>query len=94
MGGGIHGHGLVAKFLVVIVDFGDTLHSVVLQGLIQLLVCVCHMPTKDVLHKGGDEHHCGLGTEHGLGQGEVQHQDAEDTVLLFKLLSSLNSLPH
>jgi hypothetical protein len=49
--GGAHDNGLIAKFLVVVIHFGDILYAKVLLGLLEFFVCLCHLAINDAPHK-------------------------------------------
>ena len=87
-----HDNGLVAVFLVVVVDVLHRLDTGVLAGSVLLLV-VGLVPVEDTTNEGGDEVGAGLSTGDGLDSREDEGQVAVDAVLALEDVGGLDTLP-
>ncbi len=78
---GAHHLGLVAEFLVVVIDARDRLHARVLVGR-DLRAAVLAVPVVDAPHERRDQRDARLGARHGLREAEKQREVAVDALAL------------
>ena len=89
---GTHDNGLVAIFLIVIVDACNANHTWILRGSKSIHSQRLLLPIHDSSHEGRNEGGSSLGTCNGLGLAENESAVASDALLL-EDLARLNTLP-
>mmetsp|Transcript_16341 Transcript_16341/g.22907 ORF Transcript_16341/g.22907 Transcript_16341/m.22907 type:complete len:343 (+) Transcript_16341:131-1159(+) len=90
--GSTHYNSFVAKFLVIVVDLGNGLHTRIIFSVFVFLTSLSLVPVHNTAHKGRDQGCADFCTGDRLSHAKQQsHVDVD--ALLFEYLCSLNALP-